>query len=55
MLSMTHLLQVLFIDNVFAKNLKESEYEKILKLYTWLRERFYDLITMKVDRLCEYF
>ena len=34
MLSMMHLLQVLFIDNVFAKDLKESEYEKILKFYT---------------------
>ena len=50
-----HFLQVLFIDNVFAKNLKESEYEKTLKLYTWLRERFYDLITMRVNRLCKYF
>ncbi len=40
MLSMTHFLQVLFIDNVFVKNLKESEYEKTLKFYMQLKEWF---------------
>lgn len=34
MLSMTHLLRVLFVNNVFAKDLKGPGYEKALKFYT---------------------
>jgi len=55
MLSMAHLLRVLFVGNVFAKDLKGPGYEEALKLYTWLGERFYGLTTMRVDRLCGYF
>ncbi|KAL2049575.1 hypothetical protein ABVK25_010154 [Lepraria finkii] len=33
MLSMTHLLRVLFVGNVFAKDLKGAGYEAALKLY----------------------
>jgi len=40
MLSMTHLLRVLFVGNVFAKDLKGPEYEEALKFYTQLGEWF---------------